>query len=131
MSQHGLHGWRPRRLLGVALVVLAVGLVGVANVKVTTRQGVNYDVTSRRIPLYLKTLELIDRSVQYQQIADGIARGASTDSDRALRVFDWTRTQIRATPDGWPVVDDHVLNVIIRGYGVSDQQADVFATLAT
>ena len=29
------------------------------------------------------------------------------------------------------MVDDHILNIIIRGYGLSDQRADVFATLVT
>ena len=50
---------------------------------------------------------------------------------RVLAVFDWTARRIQPTPEGWPVVDDHILNIIIRGYGMTDQRADVFATLTT
>ena len=71
----------------------------------------------------------MERSAQYQQIATEVTTGAASDEELALKVFDWTRRNIRETPEGWPVVDDHILNIIIRGHGVSDQQADVFTTL--
>jgi hypothetical protein len=118
------------RLFGGVLAGL-VALAGILSLPVTTRQGVNYDVTTYRLPLYLTALEFVDRSAQYRQIAAEITRGATSDEARALKVFEWTRRQIRTTPQGWPVVDDHILNIIIRGHGTGDQQADVFATLAT
>jgi len=37
---------------------------------------------------------------------------------------------VQPTPPGFPVVDDHVLHTIIRGYGTPDQQAEVLALLA-
>ena len=113
-------------LAGVLAVTIAV-----ANREVTTKQGVNFEVSTHRLPLYLKTLEFVDRSAQYRQIAAEITRGSASDQDRALKVFDWTSRHIRPTPDGWPVVDDHILNIIIRGHGMSDQCADVFAMLLT
>lgn len=122
---------RRRRLFGLAFLVVGLMVVSVANLEVTTRQGVNFEVSTHQLPLYVKALEFIDRSVQYQQIADEVTRSAVSDEDRALKVFDWTRRQIRRTPDGWPIVDDHILHIIIRGHGVNDQQADVFATLTT
>lgn len=116
--------------LGALAAVVVLG-VFLATRPVTTRQGVNYEVSTHRIPLYLKALEFVDRSAQYQQLADEVARGATSDTDRALKAFDWTRRHVRPTPKDWPVVDDHILNIITRGYGMPDQQADVFATIAT
>ena len=118
-------------LIGTALLASGLGLVGIASVEVTTKQGLNYEVSTHRLPLYLKMLQFVDRSEQYEQIAEEVTGGSSSDAERVLKVFDWTRRHIKWTPDGWPIVDDHVLNIIIRGHGVNDQQADVFATLTT
>lgn len=122
---------RKRRLAVAALIVVVVGSVAVANLPVNTRQGVNYKVSAHRIPLYIKGLEFIDRDAQYRQLAQEIAKGLTSDQERVLAAFDWTQGNIRPTPAGWPIVDDHILNVIIRGHGTGDQRADVFAMLAT
>ena len=99
--------------------------------EVTTQQGLNFEVSTHRLPLYLKAFQFIDRSVQYSQISEEVTRDAVSDTDRVLKIFEWTERRIMDTPEGWPVVDDHILHIIIRGHGVTDQQADVFATLAT
>lgn len=123
---------RPRRWSAVlAFVIAAVVLVGGASLDVTTRQGVNFEVSTHRIPLYLKALQFFERSAQYRQIAAEIVGDAASDRERTLKVFEWTRRRIKATPPGWPIIDDHILNIIIRGHGLGDQHADVFATLAT
>lgn len=122
---------RKRLLVGAGLAATLVGLYMVAHVPVTTRQGVNFEVTEHTIPLYVKGIEFLDRHVQYRQLADEITRGVATDEHRLLAVFDWTTRNIRPTPDGWPIVDDHILNIVIRRHGLADQRADVFATLAT
>jgi hypothetical protein len=130
MKLCGTHVTRGRvAALGSALAVVA--LIGVANLEVTTKQGLNFEVSTHRLPLYLKALQFIDRSAQYHQISQEITRDVASDAERALKIFDWTRQRIRTTPPGWPIVDDHILHIIIRGHGVNDQQADVFATLAT
>lgn len=113
----------------LAAAVLVVGLL--ANFPVTTKQGVNFEVSSRRMPLYRKAFEFLDRDAQYRQLANEITRESRSDQARVQAVFDWTARRIQPAPEGWPVIDDHILNIIIRGYGVSDQRADVFATLAT
>jgi hypothetical protein len=115
----------------LAAAVTVVGLIGVANLEVTTRQGLNFEVSTHRLPLYLKAVQFIERSEEYQQIAEEVTHEATSDPDRVLKVFDWTRRRLRLTPEGWPIVDDHVLNIIIRGHAVNDQYADVFATIAT
>lgn len=113
----------------LSAVVVTVMLAG--SVTVTTRQGVNFDVTEHRLPLYLKTFEFMDRDAQYRQIANEITRGAASDESRMTAVLAWTSRRIQPTPEHWAVVDDHILNIIIRGHGTSDQRADVFATLLT
>ena len=119
---------RPKWLLRLGLIA---SVLLIANLPVTTRQGVNYEITEHRLPLYLKTFEFLDRNAQYGQLATEITRDATSDRARLLAVFAWTARRIRPIPAGWPVVDDHILNIIIRGYGTTDQRADVFATLLT
>src|SRR5438132_5964216 len=122
---------RRYRAAALLIVVLAAGFALVANVRVGTKQGVNFEVSEHRLPLYLKTFEFLDRDAQYRQLANEITWGAASDQERSLAVFNWTARRIQPAPQGWPVVDDHILNIIIRGYGTSDQRADVFATLTT
>jgi hypothetical protein len=119
------------RAFWVAGAVAILAVVAVANMEVTTQQGLNFEVSSHRLPLYLKALQFIDRSVQYEQIATEITHADVSDTDRLLSIFEWTKRRVRDTPRDWPVVDDHILHIIIRGHGLNDQQADVFATLAT
>lgn len=114
-----------------ALLALLAGGYAALTATVTTRQGVNFRLTVRSIPLHVKAIDFLHRHYQYRLLAEEIAAGKTSDADRVLAVFDWTRKNIRRFPDGWPVVDDHILNIIIRGYGTNDQVADVFATLST
>ena len=51
-----------RRVLLALLAVTAV--LGVANVPVTTKQGVNFEISTHRIPLYIKGFEFLDRHAQ-------------------------------------------------------------------
>jgi len=95
----------------------------------TTRQGVSFQVSTLHIPCYMKAIDFLHRHYQYQLIAERITHGLKSDQERVLAVFNWTRQNIRTTPKGWPIMDDHVLNIIIRGHGVEDQMADVLTTL--
>lgn len=119
-----------RLAAGMALAGI-FGLVLVANIPVTTTQGINFEVSEHRLPLYLKAFEFLDRDAQYGQLAGEVTSGAASDEERVQAVFNWTARRIQPAPVGWTVVDDHILNIIIRGYGVNDQRADVFATLLT
>lgn len=123
-----------KRAWWVAVSVL-VGMVILAwfvfIMQVSTRQGVNFRVATKHIPLYAKVLDFVHRHLRYGQLAEEITQGVTGDLERVLAVFQWTRKNIRQTPPDWSVVDDHILNIIIRGHGLSDQMADVFTTLAT
>jgi hypothetical protein len=114
-----------------ALAASMLGVAGAAMWPVTTKQGVNFEVSTTSIPLGLKAFEFVDRSAQYRRLAADVTHGAGSDRERVLAAFEWTRRHVQATPEGLPVVDDHILNIIIRGYGAADQQADVFTTLTT
>ena len=116
---------------GLASGCLLLGGVGLATMPATTRQGVNFQVSVRSVPLYVKAVAFLHRHFQCALLAGQITQGRGSDLARALAVFEWTRQHIRPTPAGWPVVDDHILDIIIRGYGLDDQMADVFTMLAT
>lgn len=116
-----------QRLLAVFILLTCVAVI--LNVNVTTRQGVNYQLYTIKIPLYLKILDFFDRHYNYRLLVKRIAKGAVTDEERLMRIFEWTHANIRKVPEGFPVIDDHVWHIIIRGYGARDQSSDVFTTL--
>lgn len=126
-------GRRPRRILGVGLVLVGIGggIVWGLTLPMSTRQGINFHVSTRHVPFYVKAIDFLHRHYQYERLARDITGGLTSDRERVQAVFQWTRTHIQPTPPGWTVVDDHILNIIIRGHGLSDQMADVFATLST
>ena len=124
---------RPRRAIRwVAIGAISLGaLWQVATVPSTARQGVNFQVSTSTLPLYVKAIDFLHRHEHYRLLANEITRGCHSGQERVLAVFAWTRGNIRRTPKGWPIVDDHVWNIMIRGHGLGDQMADVFTTLAT
>jgi hypothetical protein len=123
---------RRRRLLWIAalLLVLAAASRAILTLPLTTLQGVNYQVRAYRIPAYVKAIDFVQRHYQHDVLASRICEGIAAGADCVLALFDWTHRNIRPTPDGWPVVDDHPINIVIRGHGKSDQIADVFTTLS-
>ncbi len=126
-----------RRRLSVYIrrVVLTTGAVGlmfvVANWPVSMRQGVDFEVSTIELPLYVKALDFVQRDAGYRQLASRIVPDDASAEARALMLFAWTREHVRDVPPGLPVIDDHVWHIVIRGYGTDDQKADVFTTLAT
>lgn len=126
-----MSAWRGRRWRGIALIAAVAAAGAAAWWPMTTKQGRDFHITVRRIPLYEKTVDFFHRHWRYQAIAREITAGCRSDRERALAVYQWTVERIRPVPDGWPVVDDHILDIITRGYGTGDQMADVFTTLST
>ena len=123
---------RPRRAIQVILLTCAgiSVLWAVSMVRVTTRQGVNFQLSVTSVPLYAKAIAFLHRHVEYGLLAKDITRGLRSQPERVRAIYAWTRGHIRPTPADWPIVDDHVLNIIIRGHGSNDQMADAFTTLA-
>lgn len=119
-----------KRLLKLFLWVAGlIAIIVVLNTNVTTKQGINYEVRTLRIPLYLKILDFLDRHYNYVRLVELIADGAKADEERVMKIFEWTHKNIRRVPQGMPIMDDHVWYTIVRGYGVRDQSSDVFTTL--
>ena len=111
------------------LILILIGTFVLLNLRVTTRQGIDYKWHSIQIPLYLKALDFFDRYYNYQELVKRIVKGANNDEEKVMKIFTWTHKNIRKAPRELPVVDDHVWHIIVRGYGVQDQSQDVFATL--
>lgn len=112
--------------------MLAFSLMGgLAALPVSTRQAVNYEAKEIRLPLGVKISEFLIRDYWYRRLAGEITRGVRDPKARLDRVLSWTRGNIRRPPPGWPVLDDHILYTIIRGYGEDEQVADVFTTLSS
>jgi len=105
-----------------------IGLI-LAQWPVTARQGINGQVFVRRIPLWVKVAEFLVRDHHYRNLARTITASAEGPQEKVLAIFEWTRTHLRHQPPDLPIVDDHVYSIIVRGYGTSDQFADVFTTL--
>ena len=117
----------PRKLLGWMLAIAAFSALWWA--PATTKQGVNFKVRTVQIPLAVKAMDFLVRDWKYRSAAAEIASAYQTTDERILSIYEWTRANIRPQPENWPVIDDHILHIMIRGYGTSDQMADVFTTL--
>lgn len=113
----------------ICIIIALACVIAFLNFNLTTRQGVDYKVSVIKIPLYLKVLDFFDRHYNYKQLVRSITEGAKNDDERVTRIFNWTYEHIKKQPDELPVIDDHVWNIIVRGYGKDDQSCDVFSTL--
>ena len=114
------------------IIALSVGIfLGlVFNIGVPTKQGVDYEVLTYRIPLYIKIIEFVDRDYRYRRLVKKIINGKRTDEEKAIAILEWVRYNIKTDfPKDWKIYDDHILNIIIRGYGTEDQINDLFTTL--
>lgn len=126
-----IHLVRSRKAQLLAIVaVLAVALVVVARTPTTSEVYVNFEPRPITEPLYAKVVAFIDRDIQMRQLSLRIVGDASDPVEKADRLLHWTHDNIRPTPTGLPIVDDHPYSIVIRGYGQPDQAADVFANLA-
>lgn len=101
------------------------------NMNVTTRQGINWKVYEKKIPLYLKSLEFITRYFQTRHLAKEITYNISQPDDKLLALFQWTIDHIRPTPKELPTIDDHPWHIMVRGYGETDQMNDIFSILSS
>ncbi|MDE3102003.1 MAG: hypothetical protein KGJ98_07165 [Chloroflexota bacterium] len=111
--------------VGVLVLVVAVALQ-----PSTTEVYVDFQPRPVTQPLYAKLLAFIDRDVQMRELSDRIVGDATEPEEKALRILHWTAANIRPTPPGMPIVDDHPYFIVVRGYGQADQATDVFANLA-
>ena len=112
----------------VVVVVMAIG-VTVACWPTTRYVGVNHVVSTQQLPLWAKATDFIDRDANLASATRTILGAVNGDEAKAAAAMAWTRANIRPIPAGFPIVDDHVWYIMVRGYGQDDQRADVFTTL--
>lgn len=117
--------WRPAV---IALVAVSIAMT-VACWPVQRQVAVNFAVETQTLPLWVKTMEFIDRDRGLAELSGRVLDRISGDEARAMAALAWTRANIRPQPPQLPVVDDHIWHIVIRGYGLPDQQADVFTAL--
>ena len=117
-------------VLGCGLTVAA--LIGVGALPATSKKSIGSRVETFRLPLGVKLASFWYRDWMYRHLVREILQGASSDVERVNRLYDWTVAHVRTNiPEDWVVEDDHPLHIIIRGYGVDWQVADVFTILCT
>ncbi len=121
------YDWRVKT--GIVLISIA-SVFFVLNIKTSIRQGINGKYHLITMPLYMKVSDFIVRGNRYDLLVDNILENTNGDIEKLNALFEWTSKNIRPIPANFPIVDDHVDNIIIRGYGSDDQSADVFTTLA-
>lgn len=117
--------------LGTNIIfVLAVLILLLAEFE--TKQGINFKVHAYKIPLYIKVFGLFARDYEYRRIANMIV-GTEKDEQKIVEnILEWTDKFIAEDfPKSFPIYDDHILNIIHRGYGTGDQRIDVATTLST
>lgn len=115
----------------ILVIIIFLGIFFTTlNLPVITKQGVNYVVKEIKIPLYVKISEFVVRDYYYSKTANEIIDSRMSDKAKVIELFFWTFNNIQKDiPENWRIVDDHVWNIIIRGYGTDDQVSDVFTTL--
>jgi hypothetical protein len=113
----------------LAISCICVSLYFFFTIETTTRQGINYQTQSIRIPLYLKVFDLFERHFHYRWLVSQIVTQQMDDQQKVEAILRWTISHVANQPPQLPIIDDHVWHIIVRGYGVEDQMADVFATL--
>jgi len=116
-------------LVLIFIFLLFLCSIALLNKKVTMLQGVDYKVSRITLPLYLKVLNFYYRHYNYEWLAQRITGHLDTKEDKILRLFHWTHETIKRQPESLPVMDSHVWDVYVRGYGVSDNFHDLFTTL--
>ena len=122
----------PRAVTRVAVpVTIVAGIAVLACWPVTTSVGYNYQVRARHLTLFEKTVAFVNRDLEMRRIESEIVGTGGTDEQRVLRMYDWVRNNIHEAPPGFPIVDDHVLNIFVRHYGANDQRAEALAALAS
>lgn len=116
-------------LFYAATAGLVLIIVLILNIETSITVGVDWHYRQIRMPLYVKWTEFLARHYEYKRLSREITAGCKTDEEKTLAVLKWTRENLRDLQQGMQVHDDHVLNIIIRGYAVPEQFHDVFTTL--
>ena len=78
--------------VGVWVGVVLAGCVAAGIVlmwPVSIRQGVNYEVSEIRMPLFAKAIHFMSRALTLRQLARDITRGTHTDQEKCEAILAW------------------------------------------
>ncbi len=118
-------------LLSVALVPVAwTGWGALADVSAATTRYT--EAVASKDSFIVDVFETVDGTTLFRSIAQRLVAGKNDDRARLAALVDWTIENVRpqySAPDR--VVSDNFLDVVRRGWGYCDQDAHVFAALAT
>ena len=120
---------KKRYLVLIFIFLLFLCSIALLNKKVTMLQGVDYKVSRITLPLYLKVLNFYYRHYNYKWLANQITGHLDIKEDKILRLFHWTHETIKPQPESLPIMDGHVWDIYIRGYGTRANFHDIFSTL--
>ena len=120
---------RKKILISSIILILFLSVSTLLNMKVTTGQGINFKVSRIELPLYLKLLNFYDRHFNYKWLTRKITGHLKTKEEKIFRLFQWTHETIHKQPKDLPIMDDHVWNIYVRGYGINENFHDLFTTL--
>ena len=109
---------KARLVFSIVLVTIFIAMI--FNLDTSTKQCINYECHTYKIPLYLKILDFFGRHYHYKLLVKDIINSQDSDEVRAMKIFVWVYNNLKRIPDGFPVTDDHVWHTIIRGYGIDD-----------
>ena len=93
---------KKRYLVLAFIILLSLCFIALFNVKVSTRQGVDYKLSIITLPLYLKVLNFYDRHYNYKWLVKQITGHLDTREDKILRLFHWTHETIKRQPESYP-----------------------------
>jgi hypothetical protein len=112
--------------------MVSAALLGLAaSWPVETRRGVDHVVETRTIPLSRKALDFIGRDHETKRLLREIVGDRVGAASAVLTIFDWVRSHVELQGPERPVIDDHVIDIVHRGYGAPDQVTEAFALLAS
>jgi len=121
-----------KTIKALLIITCLASIIAILNIEVIYNEGIDYKVYERKIPLWVKMIAFIERDYQYKKLTLNIIKDSNDDIEKLKSIFDWTCENIYSgIPPSFHIKDNHILNIIIRGYGTQDQSADVFSTLST
>ncbi len=120
-------------LLGILITLGGLGaLVIIAqHWETSIDQGREFVYQSHQVSLYDKAIAFYYRDREYRRLVRNIVTSEQSPEEAVLALLTWTKKNIRPKPETFPRIDDHPLNIIIRGYGYGEQPVDVFCVLST
>lgn len=117
------------KILMVSVLLLSGGIYGLLNLKTTTTMAINFQSKDYEIPVYLKILDFYSRHFHYKYLVKNVTQDYEQQREKILALAKWVNLNIKRTPDGVDVVDNHPLTIVERRLGLPEQFSDLLSVL--